>query len=58
MASNLPIVEKNITNLVFITSHSAAYHPGQLHPLPDRPMQGIVGGDAELPSHHAVARGA
>lgn len=55
MPSNSYTVEKNISDLVFITSLLAAYHPGQLHPLPDRPMQGIVGGDAELPPHHAVA---
>lgn len=49
---------KNVSDFIFITSPLAAYHPGQLHSLPDRPLQSLVGGDAELPPHHAVARGA
>lgn len=52
---NSDTVEKIIIDLVFITSLLAAHHPGQLHSLPDRSMQGIVGGDAELPPYHAVA---
>lgn len=55
MTRNSYTVEKSISDLVSITSLLAAYHPGQLHSLPDRSMQGTVGGDAELPPHHAVA---
>lgn len=43
------------TNRPFIIFLLAAYYPGQLHPLSDRSVQGIVGSDAELLPHHAVA---
>lgn len=58
MTKNSYPVEKSSSDLVFIALLFAAHHPGQLHSLPDRPVQGIVGGDAELSPHHAVARGA
>lgn len=55
MTSNSYTVDASTSDLVFILSLLAAHHLGQLHSLPDRPLQGIVGGDGELSSHHAVA---